>query len=383
MRFEHHFEPSFGWMNDPNGLVYFNGLYHAFFQHFPYGPVWGSMHWGHCVSTDLVHWKEVGIALRPDEVYENGGGCFSGSAIVKDGRLYLFYTAVSKLLGQTQCMAYSDDGFHFIKYAGNPIIPKCPVNAGGPSLSEDFRDPKVTFLDGYYYMVLGSREWKGDSFTPMILLFRSDDLVHWDYRGPLVQGAHMGIVPECPDLFKIKTEDGRDRYVLIYSKMKTLNACCRIMVGDFDGETFTHGEEQAPEQGPDFYAPQSFLGPDGRRIVIAWHYHWGKPLTPGSYTAGALTCARCLTVDSRDTVHLNPVREMEPYLNSFSDKVSISGNHVTVTDTEQPVFDRDLDHISDIRILEDTKSVEVFINQGTVNVSAWLSDKTICKGDRA
>ncbi|HCA34215.1 MAG TPA: hypothetical protein DEP00_03885 [Lachnospiraceae bacterium] len=382
MRFNYHFEPSFGWMNDPNGLVYYKGLYHAFFQHFPYQPVWGPMHWGHCVSSDLVHWKEVEIALRPDQVYENGGGCFSGSAIVKDGRLYVFYTAVSNLWGQTQCMAYSDDGFHFTKYSGNPILPKCPVNSGSPASNGDFRDPKVTYMDGHYYMVCGSREYAGTSFTPMVLLFRSDDLVHWDYQGPLVRGEQLGIVPECPDFFKIRSEDGRDRYVLLYSRMQTLQASCRIMVGDFDGKTFTCTEEQTPEQGPDFYAPQSFQAPDGRRIVIAWHYHWGKPLTPGAYTAGALTASRCLTVDSNDMVHLEPVKELEPYLTSNSDKVKVLGNHVTVTDTEKPIFDKKFDHISDIRILEDTKSVEVFINKGTCNVSGWLSDTLIGQGGR-
>ena len=85
-RFEYHFEPQKGWMNDPNGLIEFNGQYHAFFQHNPYAPVWGPMHWGHAVSKDLLHWEEVPIALKPEETYENSGGCFSGSAIEKDGK---------------------------------------------------------------------------------------------------------------------------------------------------------------------------------------------------------------------------------------------------------------------------------------------------------
>ena len=121
-RFSYHFEPRKGWMNDPNGLIEFQGQYHAFFQHNPYEPKWGPMHWGHAVSKDLIHWQELPIALEPKEWYENDGGCFSGSAIEKDGKLYLFYTSVSKDLGQTQSVAISEDGIHFEKYEGNPVI---------------------------------------------------------------------------------------------------------------------------------------------------------------------------------------------------------------------------------------------------------------------
>ena len=93
-RFSWHFEPQKGWMNDPNGLIFFRGQYHAFFRHYPHAPSWGQMHWGHAVSDDLLHWKELPIALYPDQPYEDDGGCFSGSAVEKDGRLYLFYTSV-------------------------------------------------------------------------------------------------------------------------------------------------------------------------------------------------------------------------------------------------------------------------------------------------
>ena len=122
MRFAYHFEPTVGWMNDPNGLGYFGGQYHAFFQHNPYAPKWDTMHWGHATSTDLIHWNETDIALYPDREYEDKGGCFSGSAIEREGRLHLFYTSVSEDLGQTQSLAISKDGLHFEKYEGNPVI---------------------------------------------------------------------------------------------------------------------------------------------------------------------------------------------------------------------------------------------------------------------
>ena len=171
-RLRYHFEPKKGWMNDPNGLVWFRGQYHAFFQHNPYDTVWGPMHWGHAVSSDLLHWEELPIALYPDQPYENGGGCFSGSAIVKDDRLYLFYTSVSKT-AQTQSVAMSDDGIHFYKYEGNPVIASCPEG------HKNFRDPKVSRIDGTYYMVTGS----GNSRAGQVLLFESEDLLHWEYRG--------------------------------------------------------------------------------------------------------------------------------------------------------------------------------------------------------
>ena len=123
-----HLQPERGWINDPNGLCYFQGKYHAFFQHNPKAPVWDTMHWGHAVSEDLLHWEELPIALYPDQPYESGQGCFSGSAVEKDGRLYLFYTAVDSRLAQTQCLAWTDDGQHFTKYPGNPILPQSPID---------------------------------------------------------------------------------------------------------------------------------------------------------------------------------------------------------------------------------------------------------------
>jgi len=109
IRFDCHFEPEQGWMNDPNGLCHFGGRYHAFFQYNPHAPHWGTMHWGHAASEDLVHWRQAETALFPDMDYENEGGCFSGSALEVDGELHLFYTAVSREKGQTQAAARSRD----------------------------------------------------------------------------------------------------------------------------------------------------------------------------------------------------------------------------------------------------------------------------------
>ena len=146
----YHFRPSKGWNNDPNGLVYFNGYYHVFYQYAPdYEIPWKQpMHWGHARTKDFLEWEELPIALTPSEKYD-GGGCWSGTAIVKDGRLFLFYAAIAEV--STVAIAVSDDGINFKKYEGNPVIATYPSD-GGP----DFRDPAVCFIDGRYYCVIAS-----------------------------------------------------------------------------------------------------------------------------------------------------------------------------------------------------------------------------------
>ena len=142
-RQRYHFTPPVSWMNDPNGLVYYKGLYHLFYQYNPKSCKWDSMHWGHAVSEDMIHWKDMPVALKPDQEYDchPEGGCFSGSAVEKDGVLFLFYTATTQIDGvvhQTQCIATSKDGMTFEKYPNNPVIKEPPHG-----FSNDFRDPKV------------------------------------------------------------------------------------------------------------------------------------------------------------------------------------------------------------------------------------------------
>lgn len=130
-----HFTAPYGWINDPNGFCYFKGMYHLFYQYNPHGCEWSKMYWGHAVSKDLTHWEDLPIALYPDQEYDTDevGGCFSGSAIVRGDRLYVFYTGTSRhgnMLVQSQCMAYSDDGIKFEKYSGNPVVPHPPAHEG-------------------------------------------------------------------------------------------------------------------------------------------------------------------------------------------------------------------------------------------------------------
>jgi len=354
-RLQHHFEPRFGWMNDPNGLAYFEGQYHAFFQHNPYGPIWGPMHWGRAVSEDLLHWEEQPLALMPDQWYENRGGCWSGSAVEHDGRLYLFYTGVSDELGQSQCMAWSGDGRHFQKYRHNPVIRQCPGN------SDDFRDPKVTKIGDTYYMVTGS----GSGGVGRVLLYRSKNLLEWDYAGVLLEGEQYGKVIECPDFFPLG-----DGFVLMFSQMNRPLRSTMLIYGDFDGETFTPKAENTPVIGPHYYAPQSFRDPKGRRIVIGWLYAWNKPLDEGADYAGALSIPMELQW-SNEQFTLFPVEEARHLLRPDDPRVAAKPGCVEVAaDIAQPLrWEGDVRRVD---ILRDTKTIEVFINGGEAVFSYWF-----------
>lgn len=355
LRFQYHFEPRTGWMNDPNGLIFFRGKYHAFFQHYPHAAHWGQMHWGHAVSEDLIHWEELPIALYPDMPYENDGGCFSGSAIEKDGRLYLFYTSVSHELGQTQSVAWSDDGVHFTKYECNPVIRENPLG------SADFRDPKVTCLDGINYMVVGS----GDESSGKVLLFTSEDLLHWEYIGVLFEGAEYAQCIECPDFFKM-----RDRHVLMFSKINEKERSTVFVVGDFVNGKLVNYTISRPEWGPDFYAPQTFEA-QGRRVMIGWMYHWGKEAPAGCLFAGALSIPRELRLEG-DRILNFPVEEAGSLLSQESAYVRREGETLYFSDRAGNTVRREIPGLETVDILEDTKSIEVFANGGEMSFSWWL-----------
>ena len=355
VRFQYHFEPKTGWMNDPNGLIYFRGQYHAFFQHNPYAPKWGSMHWGHAVSDDLIHWQELPIALYPDMDYENDGGCFSGSAVEKDGRLYLFYTSVSHELKQTQSVAYSDDGIHFTKYSANPVIKQNPLG------SPDFRDPKVTLIDGTYYMAVGA----GNTESGKVLLFTSADLLQWDYVGVLFEGTEYAHCIECPDFFQLGS-----KYVLMFSKIGEQERATHFVVGDFVNGKLVNYTISRPEWGMDFYAPQTFT--DGtRRIMIGWMHHWGKEAPVGCEFAGALSIPRELTL-SGNAIRSFPVTEAQPLMTKKSGYVDTEGNTITLKNRHGERITREVSFLETVDIFEDTKSVEVFVNGGETSFSHWL-----------
>lgn len=264
----YHFMAPVGWMNDPNGLIEWRGEYHLFYQFYPYSSKWGMMHWGHAVSKDLCHWEHLPVALAPSEEYDDWdcGGCFSGSAVDHEGRLAVIYTGTSKTsdeVRQVQCLAESSDGLHFSKYEGNPVIPSYPDCAGG-----DFRDPKVWRHGDRWYLVCGS----GKNGKGMALLYRSEDLIQWEFVNVLAESdGTLGYMWECPDFFEVG-----GKAVLTFSPMGAGEHQCVYLAGTMDYETGRFSEEFRGDVdcGMDYYASQSFLDHKGRRILIGWANGW-------------------------------------------------------------------------------------------------------------
>lgn len=355
-----HFEPNTGWINDPNGLCYWHGLYHAFFQYNPYSAHWATMHWGHAVSEDLLHWEEKPIALYPDQPYDapydNRGGCYSGSAAEKDGRLYLFYTSVSEGLGQTQSIAWTDDGETFVKYPGNPLIDRFPEDG-----SKDFRDPKVFRYGEKWHMVVAS----GKDGIGKILHYVADDLFAWTYAGVLFASDKYGPILECPDLFPLG-----DKWILMFSKTNREKTAVQFLIGTFDGNTFTAETEEFTELGPHYYAPQTFLSPDGRRILIGWMHAFGSLPADDGIRKGGLTIPRQLSLrDGR--LLCAPIDEAKPLLTDYDAEVHVTSDAVWIDvrpNTRPCRYDGE---IRDVKILRDTRTVEVFINGGEAVLSYW------------
>lgn len=268
MRQNYHFMSQTGWMNDPNGLIFFRGKYHYFFQYNPYHGFWDCMHWGHAVSEDLIHWEYLPLALAPSEIYDDHqrGGCFSGSAIEHEGKLFLMFTGTTNEgngFEQTQCIAYSEDGIHFEKYSGNPVL-RAPEGIS----ADFFRDPKVWKHENTYYMVCGGNR----GGMAQALLYKSEDMFHWEFFNVLAESrGEWGYMWECPDFYPVG-----DKYVLMFSPMGAGERTSVYLVGDFDykiGKFIYHVSGEI-DWGFDFYAPQSFLSEDGRRIIVGWANAW-------------------------------------------------------------------------------------------------------------
>lgn len=299
-RQNYHITPLVGWLNDPNGLVQFKDEYHVFYQYHPYGPEWGPMHWGHVKSKDLVHWEHLPIALAPDQADEKG--CFSGSAVEYENELRLYYTAHNdnNKMKEVQCVAKSQDGIYFKKNENNPII----KNISGEA-AEDFRDPKVWKHQDKWYMIIGtSKNQDGRA-----VLYQSQDGENWDFYSVVATGdGELGEIWECPDLFPIG-----DSHILMISPINMKNGENFFLVGDFDyhsGE-FKKNYLQVIDHGRDFYAGQTFLDKKGRRILVGWMHKWGESVpTQKDGWAGTLSIPREIKMID-GTIRITPVEELQ------------------------------------------------------------------------
>ena len=295
----YHHTPAYGWMNDPNGMFYKDGVYHLYFQYNPYGSVWGNMHWGHSTSTDLMHWKFEGGAIVPDA----WGAIFSGSCVVdhentagfgKEAVVAFYTSAKSTPWGdiQMQSMAYSlDNGKTFTKYEGNPIL---------TSSEKDFRDPKVFWYapGKHWVMILAVGQH--------MEIYSSVNLKEWKKESEFgaMQGAHGGVW-ECPDLVEIPVEGTREKKWVLICNLNPGGpfggSAAQYFVGSFDGKKFVN---ESPTQtkwmdwGKDNYATVTWNNaPDGRCIALGWMSNWQYANNvPTRQYRSANTLARDLTL---------------------------------------------------------------------------------------
>ena len=294
----YHFTPLYGWMNDPNGMVYKDGEYHLYFQYNPYGAKWGNMHWGHAVSKDLLHWEHLAPAIARDTL----GHIFSGSSVVDvkgtagygKNAIVALYTSASDKNGQIQCMAYStDNGRTFTKYEGNPVL--TPFDG-----LKDFRDPKVFWYDKgkcWYMIVSADKETR---------FYKSKDLKKWEYVSAFGKG--FGQQPcqyECPDFFQLPVDgdEKNKKWVMIMN----INPGClfggsatEYFVGDFDGKNFTCTDEHEAkwlDYGKDHYATVTYSNVQDRVLAMTWISNWQYAnLTPFKQNRGANGLPRELTL---------------------------------------------------------------------------------------
>ncbi|GGH65637.1 glycoside hydrolase family 32 protein [Rothia aerolata] len=343
-----HIAAKAGWINDPNGLSFYQGRYHTFFQHHPYGSTWGPMHWGHVSSEDLVHWKREPIALAPT-LEADRDGVFSGSAVTgDDGRLYAYYTGHRWTNGinedegsdQVQCLATSEDGVHFEKQG---------VVVEGPQELPNFRDPKVFRVRETWYMVFGatSTENRGQ-----VWMYTSTDMFEWTFDRILFEDPNPEVfMLECPDFFELN-----GKWVLTYCPMTPTPAGydhrnshnAGYVVGDWaPGNDFRQlTDYRQTDRGHNFYAPQTFEAPNGRRLGYGWMGSFSIPLAPQltDSWSGQLTVPLefSLTEDLK-LAHL-PIKELEQLRGSEKDLGAFTldiNNDMVVLD-ESAAYDLEL-----------------------------------------
>ena len=315
-----HLLPPHNWMNDPNGPIWWKGKYHLFYQLNPEAAVWGDMHWGHAVSTDMVHWRHEPIALAPTPGGPDSDGCFSGSAVVMNGTPTFLYTGVqnappsqvtihdgSEKLRETQLLATAeDDNLLHWKKDRAPVIPVPP-----PGMQvTGFRDPCPWREDDGWYMGVGSGErGKGGH----VLLYRSQDLRHWEYLHPLASGkpngkhtvnpCDSGEMWECPDFFPLG-----DRHCLLYSTEGKVI----WTTGNYDATAhrYTPTRQGVLDHGA-YYAPKSFLAPGNRRILWGWIQET-RPQAEFAAAgwSGAMSLPRALTLGAQGQLLMHPAAEV-------------------------------------------------------------------------
>lgn len=335
----YHAMPPIGWCNDPNGWSEYDGRYQLFYQYNPYSAVWGPMHWGHLSSSDFIKWDLEKVALAPDEDYDQNG-CFSGNALVDDGRLILAYTSVDGDGNQNQSLAYSYDGSVFTKIATNPVIGKSLLPSGFDN--QNFRDPKIFARDGKYFILAGNKD--DSTGAKQIITFAADDpLGPYSYLGQAYGRNDIGGIFECPGLMSFGDDDfliaspqgikGAEKY--LYQNADS----CVYLHGHFSTNTGHFLKDQNVleefDKGFSFYAPETMETSDGRTILIAWMRSWAEPnSTQGDGWCGAMTLPRSLTYKDGH-IYQSPIKEINNYL---KDTITLNDFSLNDEDKDTPSF---------------------------------------------
>ncbi len=298
---KYHFIAPAQWMNDPNGTILYKGEYHLFYQHNPYKPTWGTMHWGHAKSQDLVHWTHLPIALAPSN--EKGEKhCFSGCCVNDNGTPSIIYTSIASKIkvikGAEQWLATSeDDMLTWHKYEGNPIMTD---GLHGSVKVRQWRDPYVWRENGIWYAVLGGHlKGKGHGAA---FLYRSQNLRTWDYLGTLCEGSEaQGHNWECPNFLPIGT-----RHMLIISPHSKL----LYALGDYKDFKFTIDKWHVLDHGRPYYATNTLFDANGRVVLFGWiSYGWLKNAQLNGWN-GCISLPRIVDLNPDGTLHITPAPEL-------------------------------------------------------------------------
>lgn len=361
----YHLTPPTGWLNDPNGLSYFKGEYHIFFQYSPYSAKGALKFWGHYKSKDFINWEYLGTPIIPDQNFDCHG-VYSGSTLIENDKMYIYYTGNVKYIGEDYDYITNGRGSNTILAISNDGInidsKKCVMtNKDYPSyLTCHVRDPKVWKENSIYYMVQGART-KED--IGIVLLFESKDKVTWTLKNTIKSKEKFGFMWECPDLFKLQNNtilfispQGVDEEDYKYQNI--YQSGYYILEGDFKTQNYTLNEFTEIDRGFDFYAPQTFLDKKGRRILVAWmglpdcdHMYTNKTIDLG--WQHALTIPRVLKIKNYK-IYQEPIEELQLLRKS---KIELqSGKSYTIS----PCFELFIEQIKDdIKVnIEDSISIE-------------------------
>lgn len=299
----YHFVPPANWMNDPNGPIQVDGVYHMFYQYNPFGANHANMHWGHARSRDLVHWEHLPIALAPTPDGPDKDGIYSGCCVMNQGTPTIIYTGVHP---QVQCIATSDDGLlTWRKHPANPVIATPPEGIAVTG----FRDPFAWREEDGWYMVVGSGI---ENVGGAALLYRSPDLMSWEYLGPLCTGklAESGHMWECPNFFPL----GEAHLLAVSPYGKVI-----YFLGDYADHAFEPSTSGLLDLGESWYAPNSLLDERGRRLMWGWLKEMRpREVQPEHGWAGAHSLPRELYMHDDGALGIKPAQELETLRGAYT-----------------------------------------------------------------